>query len=486
MSGPDVPGRLADELRDLLGPGGWLDPADAPGLTVDWRGTYSGTPVLVARPDTVSGVQEVVRACARSGVAVVTQGGHTSLSGGSVPTSDRPSVLLSTSRLNRILSVDPARFTITVEAGCTIEQVQKAAAAVDRQLGMDWGARGTATVGGAVSTNAGGLNVLRYGSTRENVLGLAAVLADGRVFDGLRALRKDNTGYDLKQLFIGGEGTIGVVTAAVLKLYPRQNHHRSLFAAIGDLEHLNELYGRACAIDHGGLTAFELVPEMGVAAAVAELGVARPIPTAADWYLLARFSGSAPVDDTVTRFLGEAVEAGLLLDAVVADTAAQEENLWRMRDELPPETLIDCKGAKFDAAVPIDRIAEFQRGTEAIAGDLCGPDAVVFSFGHLGDGNLHVYVLPSLDRGGRLAPDLVATTTAAVDDLIWSLGGTISAEHGVGQDLLVRLAGQKSEVELDLMRRVKAALDPDDMFNPGRGAHAVAATTGYPEGGGRP
>ena len=249
---------------------------------------------------------------------------------------------------------------------------------------------------------------------------------------------------------------------------------------------MNDLYGRACAIDHGGLTAFELVPEMGLAAAVAEIGVARPITTVSDWYLLARFSSSVPVDDKVTRFLGEAVEAGLLLDAVVADTAAQEENLWRLRDELPPETLIDCKGAKFDAAVPIDRIVDLQRGVEAIAGEICGPDAVVFSFGHLGDGNLHVYVLPSLDRGGRLAPELVVATTAAVDDLIWSLGGTISAEHGVGQDLLVRLAGQKSEVELDLMRRLKKALDPDDMFNPGRGAHCVVAVPVHPEGGAHP
>ena len=473
MSGPDVPAQLADELRDLLGPGGWLDPADAPGLTIDWRGAYSGTPILIARPGTVAEVQAVVRASGRAGVAVVTQGGHTSLSGGSVPTSDRPSVLLSTSRLDRVLSVDPARFTITAEAGCTIEQVQQAAAGVDRQLGMDWGARGTATVGGAVSTNAGGLNVLRYGSTRENVLGLSAVLADGQVFDGLRALRKDNTGYDLKHLFIGGEGSLGVVTAVVLKLYPRQDHHRSMFAAISDLEQVNDLYGRACAIDHGGLTAFELVPEMGLAAAVAEIGVARPITTVSDWYLLARLSGSAPVDDKVTRFLGEAVEAGLLLDAVVADTAAQEENLWRLRDELPPETLIDCKGAKFDAAVPIDRVAEFQRRAEVIAHDLCGPETVVFSFGHLGDGNLHMYVLESLERGSRLQPDLIVEATRAIDCLLWEMGGTVSAEHGVGQDLLGRVAGQKSTVELDMMRRVKEALDPDDLFNPGRGAHSA-------------
>jgi len=464
---------LADELRDLLGSGGWLDPADAPQLTVDYRGAYSGVPVLIARPDTVEDVRDVVRACAAAGVAVVTQGGHTSLSGGSVPTDYRPSVLLSTSRLNRITSVDPARFTITVEAGCTIEQVQQAAAAVDRHLGMDWGARGTATVGGAISTNAGGLNVLRYGPARDSVLGLEAVLADGEVFDGLRALRKDNTGYDLKHLFIGGEGTLGVVTRAILKLFPRQDHHRTLFAALADLDHVNDLYAQACALDHGGLTAFELVPESGVAGTVEALGVVRPLDTQAEWYLLARFSGSSPVDETALTFLSAAVEAGLILDAVVADTAAQEENLWLLRDELPPETLFDAKGAKFDAAVPIDRVAEFQRRAEVIAHDLCGPETVVFSFGHLGDGNLHMYVLESLERGSRLQPDLIVEATRAIDSLLWEMGGTVSAEHGVGQDLLSRVAGQKSTVELDMMRRVKEALDPDDLFNPGRGAHSA-------------
>ena len=464
---------LAEGLRDLLGPDGWLDPADAPQLTVDYRGVYSGVPILITRPDTVDGVRDVVLACAAAGVAVVTQGGHTSLSGGSVPTDYRPSVLLSTSRLNRITSVDPARFTITVEAGCTIEQVQQAAAVVDRQLGMDWGARGTATVGGAISTNAGGLNVLRYGPTRDSVLGLEAVLADGEVFDGMRALRKDNTGYDLKHLFIGGEGTLGVVTRAILKLFPRQDHHRTLFAALADLDHVNDLYARACLLDHGGLTAFELVPESGLAGAVEALGVVRPLETQAEWYLLARFSGSSPVDDTTLTFLSAAVEAGLLLDAVVADTAAQEENLWQLRDELPPETLFDAKGAKFDAAVPIDRVAEFQRRTEVIARDLCGPETVIFSFGHLGDGNLHMYVLKSLERGSRLEPDLVVEVTGAIDRLVWEMGGTVSAEHGVGQDLLDRVASQKSTVELDMMRRVKEALDPDDLFNPGRGAHSA-------------
>ena len=290
---------LVAELRDLLGPQGWLTAGDAAGHTVDWRGNYSGIPLLVARPDTVDGVRGVVEACARHGVAVVAQGGNTGLSGGSVPTDDRPTVLVLTTRMNRIVSVDPARFTITVEAGCTIEQVQQAAAGVDRQLAMDWGARGTATVGGAIATNAGGLNVLRYGPTRDHVLGLEAVLADGQVFDGLRALRKDNTGYDLKHLFIGAEGTLGVVTRAVLRLYPATPYHRSMLAALDDLTAVNELYDLACATDHGGLTAFELVPEAGVAIAVDALGLVRPCPTRAEWYLLARFSGGTPVDDTV-------------------------------------------------------------------------------------------------------------------------------------------------------------------------------------------
>ncbi len=464
---------LRATLLDAVGPSGWRDPADAAGMTVDFRGMFSGTPVAIVRPGSVDEVRAVVRACAAAGVAIVTQGGHTSLSGGSVPTEDRPSVLLSTSRMTHIVSVDPARSTITVEAGCTIEQVQQAALAVDRQLGMDWGARGTATVGGAVSTNAGGLNVLRYGPTRDSVVGLEAVLADGEVFDGLRALRKDNTGYDLKHLFIGGEGSLGVVTRVVLKLHPRQDHHRTFFAPLAELEHVHELYDRACALDQPGLTAFELVPEAGVAGTIESFGVARPTDTRSDWYLLGRFSGTSPVDDTVATFLSDAVGAGLLLDAVVADTAAQEENLWVLRDELPPETLFDAKGAKFDAAVPIDRVAEYQRAAEAVAAELCGDAGHVYSFGHLGDGNLHLYVVTSLERGSRMDPALVDEVQAAIDRLTWDMGGTVSAEHGVGQELLERVAGQKSAVELDMMRRVKAALDPDDLFNPGRGAHCA-------------
>ncbi len=480
VSSPEA--RLVDELRGVLGAGGWLDPSDAPQLTVDYRGVFSGTPLLVARPDSVEVVQAVVRACAAAGVAIVSQGGHTSLSGGSVPTADRPSILLSTSRMNRIVSVDPARFTVTAEAGCTIEQVQQAAAAEGLELGMDWGARGTATVGGAVSTNAGGLNVLRYGPTRDSVLGLEAVLADGEVFDGLRALRKDNTGYDLKHLFIGGEGSLGVVTRAVLRLHPRQDHHRTMFAALSDLDAVHELFAMAVARDHGGLTAFELVPETGVAGTIDTFGVVRPLATVAEWYLLARFSGTSPMDDTATGFLSDAVDAGLVLDATVAVTTAQEENLWLMRDELPPETLFDAKGAKFDAAVPIDRVAEFQRAAEAVTAEMCGDDAVVYSFGHLGDGNLHLYVVPTLERGSRMEPGLAAAVTNAIDELLWSMGGTVSAEHGVGQDLLDRVGRQKSAVELDMMRRVKSALDPDDLFNPGRGAHCapVEPTAGQP------
>ena len=474
--------RLVDDLRSILGPRGWLDPVDAPQLTVDYRGEFSGTPLLVARPDSVEVVQAVVRACASAGVAIVSQGGHTSLSGGSVPTEGRQSILLSTTRMNRIVSVDPARFTITAEAGCTIEQVQQAAAAVDLQLGMDWGARGTATVGGAVSTNAGGLNVLRYGPTRDSVLGLEAVLANGEVFDGLRALRKDNSGYDLKHLFIGGEGSLGVVTRVVLRLHPRQDHHRTMFAALSELEAVHELFAMACARDQAGLTAFELVPETGVAGTIETFGVVRPLSTVAEWYLLARFSGTIPVDAASEGFLSDAVDVGLVVDATVAVTAAQEENLWLMRDELPPETLFDAKGAKFDAAVPIDRVAEFQRAAEAVTAELCGGDAVVYSFGHLGDGNLHLYVVPALQRGSRMDPGLASEVTGAIDELLWSMGGTVSAEHGVGQDLLDRVGRQKSPVELDMMRRVKAALDPDDLFNPGRGAHcaAVPSTDGQP------
>ena len=273
--------------------------------------------------------------------------------------------------MNKIISVDPARYTITAEAGCILQSIHDAAAQVDRAFAMDWGARGSATMGGGISTNAGGINVLRFGNTRDQVLGLEVVLPDGRIWDGLRALRKDSSGYDLKHLFIGAEGTLGIVTKAVLKLHPRPAHEQSMWASVADLGRLMELFALARSVASEGLTAFELVPGYTYEKALAQYPVlARPVETRADWYVIVRFSGQQPVADKFEDFFSRAFEAGLVTDGALAQSIAQENNIWNLRDEIPPLKLLKGKMLKWDASVPIDRIvpflAEAQRRAHAI------------------------------------------------------------------------------------------------------------------------
>lgn len=460
-------------IKQIVGPTGWLDGSDMNGYAADWRQAYRVGPLLVVRPRTSDEISEVIKVCAQTGISIVSQGGNTGLSGGAVAYEDRPSIILSTTRMQSIIAVDPDCFTITAEAGVTIEALQDAALAVDRELGVDWGARGSATVGGAVSTDAGGINVLRSGTMRDQVLGLEVVLGDGRVWDGLRALRKDASGYGLKHVFIGAEGTLGVVTKVVLKLEPRRSERQSFFGVVSDFERLPELYSLAKETGQQSLAAFELIPERGVARVCERFGsVTRPIDTHADWYVLGQLASNRPVDDLITDFLSEAVDRGLLSDAVVAQGAAQEENLWTLRDELPPEPLFGIKGAKFDAVVPIDRVAAYHNEVVMLASRL-DSSLVVYAFGHLGDGNLHLYVLVDPELNHSMSPALKQTVEDQVDELTWRFGGSISAEHGVGQDLSDRMGGQKSDVELDLLASIKRAIDPGDLFNPGRGSHGT-------------
>ena len=306
----------------------------------------------------------------------------------------RPEVVLSMGRMNRIVSVDPDRWTITAEAGATIEAVQQAAAAANRLFAPDWGARGTATVGGAIATNAGGNNVLRYGSMRDNVLGLEAVLADGRVWDGLRALRKDSSGYDLKHLFIGAEGTLGVVTRAVLRLHPATPHVQSALAAISGLDRLMPLLELAAARCGGDVSAFELIPEVGLERVCEKFGLARPLAAHAEFYVLVRLASADPVSDQIAAFLTEASERGWVIDAVVAVTDEQEARLWTIRDELSPMFLWSQHehGVKLDTAVPVDLFGPYHDEVRRIAAGLA-PDALTYGFGHVGDGNIHLYVL---------------------------------------------------------------------------------------------
>lgn len=458
--------RCARAIETLLGPVGWLEGSDAAPSLVDFRGDFTGTALGVARPSSTEEMAALVRLCAEEGLVIVAQGGNTGLSGGSIPNVDRPGIIVSLARMRTIEEVNPDRFTITAQAGVTVQDLHDAASSVDRLFAPDWGARGTATLGGAIATNAGGINVLRYGTTREQIMGIEVVLADGTIWNGLRSLPKDNSGYDLKQLFVASEGTLGIVTRATVKLHPKPAEHRSAFVAVGDIERLSELFSLARGHLPGALSAFELIPEMGVERVVERYAVVRPLATISEWYVLLRFSGARGVADALLDFLGAATDAGLVGDAVVAHTSAQEENLWMLRDELPPPRIFDGYMVKYDLAVPPDRIADFHRDVRDLIQSIV-PGAAPYVFGHVGDGNLHLTVWPADSAPGELVAhkdELVA----AIDALTWSYNGTISAEHGLGQELRDRIVGQKPAIELDLMRRLKQVFDPTDMMNPGK------------------
>ena len=466
---------FADAVQERIGDSGWLDRSEIDAALVDFRGVFTGEAIGMARPASTEEVAAVVRVCVEHNVAIVTQGGNTGLSGGAIPAPPvardmRARVVVSLSRMRQVEDVNVDRGTITAQAGVTIEELQHRAAGVDRLFAPDWGARGTATLGGAVSTNAGGINVVKHGNMREHVLGLEVVLADGRIWNGLRSLPKDNSGFDLKQLFISGEGTIGIVTRAVMRIHPRPAAQRIAFASLDSLDSLNDLTTLARTSSPGALSAIELIPEVGVQQVVERFGVQRPLDTAADWYVLIRYDSmrggeAGSVDDELTALLATAMAAKLITDGVIAGTDAQEANLWQMRDELTATRSFGGFGVKYDLAVPPDRIADFIGRAESLVDGIV-PGALSFTFGHVGDGNLHFTVLtPGQDDSPlqRAAPELFES----LDGLVWEFGGTISAEHGLGRELTDRIAGQKSRVELDLMRKIKRALDPNDRFNPG-------------------
>ncbi len=468
MPAPDH--AFVDSLRGLLDDRAILTGADAIGHTTDPRGVSATDDVVLVRPRDVDGVSAVVKACALAGVAIVAQGGNTGLSYGTHLPADRPSILLSVSRLNQIESVDPDRWTLTAQAGVTIQAVQEAAAAVGRKFAPDWGARGTATVGGGISTDAGGTNVVRYGNMRDNVMGLEAVVADGSVWDGRRSLRKDSSGYDLKHLFIGAEGTLGIVTSAVLKLVPATPYETSTLAAITDLDDLMPLLSLAQEHAPGALSGFELIPTFAMHRLAEVTGASVHLDAGTEFCVLIRLASSEPVDDMIAAFLSAGAGAGHIVDAIVAGTPDQETSLWHMRDEITPmTTYVEYQGLglKLDTAVPIDQIAEFVRRISQRAAEIA-PDSLCYGFGHVGDGNIHMMILPISPEA--VEPWLAAKPAmeAAVDQTVFELDGTLSAEHGVGLLLKDRVGPQKQELEWDLMRSIKRALDPDDIFNPGK------------------
>jgi FAD/FMN-containing dehydrogenase len=460
---------LIDDLTALVGRANVLTGDAAADQIRDYRGVVEGRATAVVRPAGTAEVAAVVARCARDRVAIVPQGGNTGLSAGQIPATDRPTVVVSLQRMQKIEEVNAAQWTMTVQAGVTITAMHEAAAAARRSFPPDWGARGTATIGGAIATDAGGINVLRYGNMRDQILGVEAVLADGRIWNGLRALRKDSSGYDLKQLFIGAEGTLGIVTRATVKLMPPTPHVQSAMAALVDLDQLMDFYALAREVAPTELTAFELIPEVGLARVVDRFGVIRPMPAGPEFHVLFKLAGTDPVTDTIGEVLSQAADRGYISDAVVAGTAEHEDRLWLIRDELPAASIFpDTQhvALKMDTAVPIDRIRDFHRRVSRLAAELA-PDALSYGFGHVGDGNMHMYVLPAEVAGIDSFVARRSELERRIDAMTFELGGTLSAEHGIGRTLRLRIGPQKPAIEWDLMRAVKAAFDPHGIMNPG-------------------
>ena len=461
-----------ERLKAAVGPKGWLaGPDDTRAYVEDWRRAWPGDTPLVLRPARTEDVAAAMAICAEAGLAVTPQAGNTGLVGGGVPRLGRGEIVLSLDRMTAIREIDAANDAMTVEAGCILADIQRAAAEADRLYPLSLAAEGSCRIGGNLSTNAGGTNVLRYGNARDHVLGLEVVLADGRVWNGLRGLRKDNTGYDLKQLFLGSEGTLGVITAAVLRLWPRPRQTVTAWLGMAGAADAVRLLGRARAETGGRVAAFEYM-----AADALDLAF-RNLPSLSS-PLAGRHAGCVLLEATaaeagdglaaaVEGMLAQAFEAGLVQDAAIAGSQAQADRLWRIREAMPEAQVLAGGGLKHDVAVPVGRVADFlDRATAAVRA--LAPEDTVVAFGHLGDGNLHFNLCPAAPERAQALAARERELADAVESLAVAMGGSFSAEHGIGRLRLRQMAAYKSKVELDLMAALKRALDPDNRLNPGK------------------
>jgi FAD/FMN-containing dehydrogenase len=449
------PGRVIAE-REALAP-----------YEVDFWRAIEGRAALVLRPRSTEEVARLVALAHQHGVSIVPQGGNTGLVGGNIPDMTGRQVVLSLAGLDRVRTVDASGEWLIAEAGCTLATVQAAAQDAGRLFPLSLGSEGTCQIGGNLASNAGGVNVIRYGMARELVLGLEVVLADGRVWNGLRTLRKDNTGYDLKQLFLGAEGSLGIITAAALRLFARPRERVTLFAAVPSPEAAVVLLRHAKDRFAELISSFELMAAGCVDAAAAHLqGVRNPLETRGPWYVLVELAWSLPegLAAATEAWLADAFEAGLVLDATMAASEGQRDMLWRMREELSSAMRMEGKIIRNDISVPVGSIPELiARGLPLI--ERLTPGGRLLPFGHVGDGNLHFNImLPTTVE--NLEP-LREQVQHAVCDLVQELGGSISAEHGIGRLKRDELAARKSPLEIELMRRVKRALDPSNILNPG-------------------
>ena len=471
MSVP-ISATVLSALKSAVSAGGVIEQAEQLEPFVhDFRGHFTGRTPLVVLPASTAEVASVVRICAEHRIGLVPHGGNTSYCGGATPDASGAQIVLALKRMQRIRKVEPLDYTITVESGCLLADVQRAAEAVDRLFPLSLGSEGSCQIGGNLSTNAGGTAVLRYGMMRDLVLGLEVVLADGRVLDVLRDLRKDNTGYDLRHLFIGSEGTLGVITAACLKLFPKPAEIATAIVAVRDPTAAVEVLASMRASSGDAVTTFELIPGLAVDLTTRHIsGVSDPLGRRHEWYVLVELTSSRPESGLASALetaLAKGIDSGLVLDAALASSLRQREALWRMRESIPEAQRHAGGSIKHDVSLPISTIAEFiQRGSEWIATHV--PDGQLIAYGHLGDGNLHFNIQQR--EGADLEAFLSRTSVVqrSIHDLVAEMRGSFSAEHGIGQLKVGELERYKDPVALALMHELKRTLDPLGILNPGK------------------
>ena len=469
-----VAGALADKLATIVGREACLtDGHDIEPYAVDWRGAFQANPAAVVKPASTKEVSAVMRFAADENLAVVPAGGRTGLCGAAVAQANGPpSIILSMERMNRIRDIDPRDFSIVAEAGCVVQNVQQAAADAGRLFPIQWGAQGTAQIGGMLGTNAGGIRTLKWGNARELVLGLEVVLPDGRVLDDLRRVRKDNSGYALRHLYIGAEGTLGVITAAAMRLAPQLRNVETAFIAVPSPDAALSLYSRM--MESGAeLVAFELCARhcMEVSARYG-VDLRIPLPIESPWYVMAEMAAahpSVPLREMMEETLGAAMEAGEVSDAALAESEAQRLNIWKIREDYPECNRQAGPSAVTDTCVPVSAVPAFV--DQAMAATRARwPEGRIAAIGHAGDGNIH-FALQAPEGWDKGRPAWIERTEgfeALVNEIAVGLGGSFSAEHGIGQSKRHAMVTHKDPVALDLMRDLKAALDPDGRMNPGK------------------
>ncbi|MGC8517398.1 MAG: FAD-binding oxidoreductase [Steroidobacteraceae bacterium] len=461
-----------ERLARILGPDRLLTASnDLEPFLTDHRALYRGRTFAVAQPESATEVAQLLAVCNQGRIGVVPQGGNTGYCGGATPDESGAQLVVSLARMRRIRTVDALNYTLIAEAGCVLAEVQRAAEQADRYFPLSLGSEGSCQIGGNLSTNAGGVHVLRYGMMRELVLGLEVALPDGRLLSSLTGLRKDNTGYDIKSLFLGAEGTLGIITAACLKLFPRIRATATTFAAVRDPRAAIELLARLRAASGDRVSSFELIPRLAVDLTVRHIrGVRDPLDAAHSWYVLCELSSARELDTLETMLnecLEQALSDGLLEDAVLARNERERTALWTLRESIPEAQRRDGASLKHDISVPVAAIPDFiERAGDWVHRHV--PDGRLIAYGHAGDGNLHFNInqAPKTDRDAFLARG--DTVKRAIHDLVRDFDGSISAEHGIGRLKVAELERYAPAVELELMRAVKHAFDPNGIMNPGK------------------